>query len=97
MASNFQQTFSKLSLLGHNKASLLDCSEVIGTAPPATHKQAIFPPGKTHADIEQGVRLFLLNRVSTMLTSRVVRDSALPDHALDLDCPADQDSPCVRV
>ena len=58
MASNFQQTFTKLSLLGHSQANLLDCSEVIGTAPPATQKQAFFPPGKTHNDIEQGVCLF---------------------------------------
>lgn len=27
------------------------------TPPPAKRKQAFFPPGKTHADIEQGVRL----------------------------------------
>ncbi|EJD50213.1 generic peroxidase [Auricularia subglabra TFB-10046 SS5] len=54
MASNFQTAFSKLSLLGHDKNSLLDCSELIGTPPPATAKQAFFPPGKTHDDIEQG-------------------------------------------
>ncbi|EJD40471.1 MnP-atypical, short manganese peroxidase [Auricularia subglabra TFB-10046 SS5] len=54
MVSNFQTAFSKLSLLGHDKNSLLDCSELIATPPPATAKQANFPPGKTHADIEQG-------------------------------------------
>ncbi|EJD44441.1 generic peroxidase [Auricularia subglabra TFB-10046 SS5] len=54
MASNFQAAFSKLSLLGHNKNDLLDCSELIATAPPATQKQAHFPQGKTHNDIEQG-------------------------------------------
>ncbi|EJD37809.1 generic peroxidase [Auricularia subglabra TFB-10046 SS5] len=54
MASNFQTVFSRLSLLGHNQNSLLDCSELIATPPPATEKQAFFPPGKTHNDIEQG-------------------------------------------
>ncbi|EJD44399.1 generic peroxidase [Auricularia subglabra TFB-10046 SS5] len=54
MSSNFGTQFSKLSLLGHDKNSLLDCSELIGTPPPATAKQAFFPAGKTHADIEQG-------------------------------------------
>ena len=71
MASNFQQTFSKLSLLGHNKASLLDCSEVIGTAPPPTQKQAIFPPGKSHADIEQGVSK-AFPRVSLNITDKLL-------------------------
>lgn len=54
MASNFQTAFSKLSLLGQNKNSLLDCSELIATPPPATQRQAFFPPGKRHIDIEQG-------------------------------------------
>ena len=29
MASNFAQAFTKLSLLGHDQSSLLDCSELI--------------------------------------------------------------------
>lgn len=75
MSSNFQTAFTKLSLLGQNQNALLDCSEVIvrsrprfqplslmraqAAAPPAARKQAFFPPGKTHADIEQGVRVAL--------------------------------------
>ncbi|EJD44424.1 generic peroxidase [Auricularia subglabra TFB-10046 SS5] len=53
MARNFQSAFTKLSLLGQNQRSLLDCSELIATAPPARERQAHFPAGKTHNDIEQ--------------------------------------------
>ncbi|EJD37601.1 generic peroxidase [Auricularia subglabra TFB-10046 SS5] len=54
MASNFQTAFTKLSLLGHDQNSLLDCSELIAQAPPATASQGFFPAGKTMEDLEIG-------------------------------------------
>jgi len=54
MAQNFAAGINKLALLGQNSANLLDCTEVIANAPPATQKQAFFPAGQTHSNIEQG-------------------------------------------
>lgn len=117
MSSNFQTAFTKLSLLGHDKNALLDCSEVIvrptrqvgtgltmrnaaqGTAPPATAKQAFFPPGKTHADIEQGVRAACFPDAVLRANDApaAVRDAAVPDDPLDRAGPADEDSHRVRA
>ncbi|KZV98520.1 heme peroxidase [Exidia glandulosa HHB12029] len=57
MSSNFKTAFTKLSLLGQTQSKLLDCSEVIGTPPPAKNAQAFFPAGTNHNMIEQAVRL----------------------------------------
>ncbi|KZV79442.1 manganese peroxidase 1 [Exidia glandulosa HHB12029] len=75
MASNFQTTFTKLSLLGHSQSSLLDCSEVIAQAPPATAPKAFFPAGKTHADIEQGCATQLF---PTTLSTQAGRATPIP-------------------
>ncbi|KZV95275.1 manganese peroxidase precursor [Exidia glandulosa HHB12029] len=53
MSSNFKTAFTKLSLLGQTQSKLLDCSEVIGTPPPAKNAQAFFPAGTNHNMIEQ--------------------------------------------
>jgi hypothetical protein len=53
MASQFSAAMAKLALVGHSASSLTDCTEVIAKAPPATQKQAFFPAGQTHNDIEQ--------------------------------------------
>ncbi|EJD44423.1 generic peroxidase [Auricularia subglabra TFB-10046 SS5] len=75
MARNFQAAFTKLSLLGQNKNSLLDCSEVIATAKPAREKQAHFPAGKSHADIEQGCATKLF---PTTLSTQAGRPTMIP-------------------
>jgi len=53
MASQFAAAMAKLALLGHSSSSLIDCTEVIGIAPPAPQKQAFFPAGTNHGQIEQ--------------------------------------------
>jgi len=52
LQSVFGEAVFKLSLLGQNQAKMIDCSEVI-PQPLAFTGQAMFPPGKTHADVEQ--------------------------------------------
>jgi cytochrome c peroxidase len=52
MQSQFGAAVFKLSLLGQNAAELTDCSAVIPQPPPFTGTPT-FPPGQTHADIEQ--------------------------------------------
>ncbi|KZV88999.1 fungal versatile peroxidase from pleurotus Eryngii [Exidia glandulosa HHB12029] len=53
MAQKFSTAMTKLSLLGHSQSDLIDCTEIIPQAPPSPRKQAFFPAGQTHDDIEQ--------------------------------------------
>ncbi|EJD44370.1 MnP-atypical, short manganese peroxidase [Auricularia subglabra TFB-10046 SS5] len=53
MSSKFSTAMTKLNLLGQNQALLADCTELIPAAPSVPNKQAFFPAGKTHNDIEQ--------------------------------------------
>lgn len=67
------------------------------TAPPAKRKQAFFPPGKTHADIEQGVRFTRFRAPSCPLTPLPVRHPAVPHDALDGRGPAHEDPARVSL
>ncbi|EJD44427.1 generic peroxidase [Auricularia subglabra TFB-10046 SS5] len=78
MSSNFQSAFSKLSLLGQNKNSLLDCSELIATPPPATQRQAHFPQGKTHNDIEQACSTQLFPTTLSTLAGQPTKIPTVP-------------------
>lgn len=49
--NRFTQVMKKLSLLGHNQADLVDCSDVI-PVPKTLAKAATFPAGKSQADVE---------------------------------------------
>ncbi|KAJ8695007.1 fungal class II heme-containing peroxidase [Pleurotus ostreatus] len=49
--NRFTQVMRKLSLLGHNQADLIDCSDVI-PVPKTLTKAATFPAGKSQADVE---------------------------------------------
>ncbi|KAJ8520286.1 hypothetical protein ONZ45_g2865 [Pleurotus djamor] len=49
--NRFAQVMKKLSLVGHNEADLIDCSDVIPT-PAALVKPASFPAGKSQDDVE---------------------------------------------
>ncbi len=40
MATNFRNAFSKLGVVGQNTSKLIDCSELVPTAPPAPGKPA---------------------------------------------------------
>ena len=50
----FPAAFAKMTVLGHNTNDLIDCSEVIPTAPAFTGS-ATFPAGFTINDVEQAV------------------------------------------
>ena len=52
----FPAAFAKMTVLGHNANDLIDCSEVIPTAPAFTGS-ATFPAGFTINDVEQAVCL----------------------------------------
>ncbi|KIJ56821.1 class II peroxidase [Sphaerobolus stellatus SS14] len=49
----FRAAMAKLAVVGHNRADLIDCSEVIPIPKPASGKPATLPAGKTMNDIEQ--------------------------------------------
>jgi hypothetical protein len=45
---------SKMAVIGHNRANMVDCSDVIPVPPPLVGKPHL-PAGKKMADIEQAV------------------------------------------
>ena len=51
MISKFEKAMAKLSILGQNPFTLVDCSEVIPIPSTAKSQSAIFPAGKTNQDI----------------------------------------------
>ncbi|KAF8527335.1 manganese peroxidase isozyme 2 precursor [Gautieria morchelliformis] len=53
MANAFKAAMAKMAIIGHDRNSLIDCSEVIPQPVPATGKPATFPATKTIADIDQ--------------------------------------------
>ena len=52
MAASFKAAMSKLAILGHNRASLTDCSEVVPVPKPAVKKPASFPASTSPKDLE---------------------------------------------
>ena len=54
MSTRFRAAMSKMSLLGHNRADLTDCSAIIPAAAAITTTGSI-PPGLSAADIENSV------------------------------------------
>ncbi|KAL7277389.1 class II peroxidase [Trametes coccinea BRFM310] len=52
LQSAFKAAFRKMTVLGHDVNSLIECSEVVPT-PPAPASNAHFPAGLTHNDVEQ--------------------------------------------
>ncbi|KZV89188.1 manganese-repressed peroxidase [Exidia glandulosa HHB12029] len=83
MASNFAAAFKKLSLLGQDVSKLTDCSELIGTPPPAKNAQAFFPAGTSHDLIEQACATQLF---PTTLSTVAGRATPIPVVQLQ-DCP----------
>ncbi|KAJ7168907.1 putative versatile peroxidase [Mycena filopes] len=57
MAAAFQLAMSKMAIIGHQRSSLIDCSDVIPIPKPLVGKPHL-PAGKTMADIEQACPLF---------------------------------------
>ncbi|KZV81813.1 RBPa precursor [Exidia glandulosa HHB12029] len=83
MATNFAAAFKKLSLLGQDVSKLTDCSELIGTPPPAKNAQAFFPAGTNHDLIEQACATQLF---PTTLSTVAGRATPIPVVQLQ-DCP----------
>jgi manganese peroxidase len=52
MATSFKNAMAKLAVLGHNRNSLIDCSEVVPAASTVAVKPASFPATKGPADLE---------------------------------------------
>ncbi|EKM55998.1 uncharacterized protein PHACADRAFT_94399 [Phanerochaete carnosa HHB-10118-sp] len=52
MASSFKAAMSKLAILGHNRADLVDCSAVVPVPKPAVNKPASFPATTGPQDLE---------------------------------------------
>lgn len=72
--NRFTQVMKKLSLLGHNQADLIDCSDVI-PVPKTLTKAATFPAGKSQADVEIVVGLIVYCRILVTHNSRTVQCS----------------------
>ncbi|KAI0344625.1 short manganese peroxidase [Trametopsis cervina] len=52
MVTKFEKVMAKMSVLGHDPRTLVDCSEVIPVPPAAKAKTASFPAGKSRNDIQ---------------------------------------------
>ncbi|PSR99454.1 hypothetical protein PHLCEN_2v4133 [Hermanssonia centrifuga] len=52
MAASFKSAMAKLAVLGHNRNSLIDCSDVVPVPKAAVKTPATFPATKTKADLE---------------------------------------------
>jgi manganese peroxidase len=52
MVSSFKAAMSKLAVLGHNRASLIDCSDVVPVPKPAVNKPASFPASTGPQDLQ---------------------------------------------
>lgn len=57
MVSRFERVMAKLAVLGQNPNRLVDCSEVI-PVPKGRVGAAIFPAGKSFADVQVAVSIF---------------------------------------
>ncbi|KAI0702845.1 manganese peroxidase isozyme precursor [Cytidiella melzeri] len=52
MVTKFESAMAKLSVIGHNPNTLIDCSEVIPVPPLAKSQVAVLPAGKSQADVQ---------------------------------------------
>lgn len=78
MQQNFKTAMAKLAVVGQNKASLTDCSEVI--PPPKFNNYnvpaSIYPSGKRYNDLELTVRRTIANIWSTIILISLL----VPEH-----------------
>jgi hypothetical protein len=56
LQAKFRAAMSKMAIIGHNRANMVDCSDVIPVPKPVVGTPHL-PAGKTMADIEQAVSL----------------------------------------
>lgn len=55
MVTKFEKVMKKMAVIGHNPALLTDCSEVIPVPSIAKANVAVFPAGKSRADVQHAV------------------------------------------
>ncbi|KAJ7484858.1 manganese peroxidase [Mycena galericulata] len=86
MAASFKAAMAKLAILGHNRAALIDCSDVVPKPAPSTGKPASFPATKSAKDLELTC---LTERFPTLTTDRGAKETLIP-HCVDggQNCPA---------
>ncbi|KAI0318324.1 manganese peroxidase 1 [Amylostereum chailletii] len=53
MMNDFKAAMAKMTILGHDRSTLIDCSDVIPDPPALTTPSASFPAGLSAADVEQ--------------------------------------------
>ncbi|OCH84729.1 manganese peroxidase precursor [Obba rivulosa] len=88
MSSSFKAAMSKLAILGHNRASLIDCSDVVPIPKPAVNKPASFPATTGPKDLELTCKL---ERFPTLTVDHGATQTLIP-HCSNggQDCPAIQ-------
>ncbi|KAJ7615919.1 manganese peroxidase isozyme precursor [Roridomyces roridus] len=91
MASSFQAAFLKMGLLGQDVSKMVDCSDVIPTPPPlaAANAQSVFPPGLTHADVEQACATTMFPNLATAPGAALTVPQIVQSPLTDGDCDDD--------
>ncbi|GJE86712.1 manganese peroxidase isoform 4 [Phanerochaete sordida] len=65
MAASFRAGMAKLAVLGHNRNSLIDCSDVVPQPKPAVNKPATFPASTGPKDLELSCNILPFPTLST--------------------------------
>ncbi|KAI5123941.1 hypothetical protein M0805_006356 [Coniferiporia weirii] len=65
LQSEFKAAMAKLAVVGQNVGEMVDCSDVI-PVPPPFNGAAVFPPGRSNADIEQACATTPFPTLSTL-------------------------------
>ncbi|KAJ6571268.1 manganese peroxidase [Mycena capillaripes] len=88
MALSFKAAMAKLAILGHNRANLIDCSDVVPATVRTPVKAASFPATKSVKDLELTCRILPF---PSLTTDRGAQQTLIP-HCTDgsQDCPAVQ-------
>ncbi|KAJ7111693.1 manganese peroxidase [Mycena epipterygia] len=87
MAASFKAAMAKLAVLGHNRADLIDCSDVVPATVKTPVKPASFPATKTAKDLQ----LSCNKPFPSLTTDRGTQETLIPH------CPnGGQDCPSVQ-
>ncbi|GJE87952.1 manganese peroxidase [Phanerochaete sordida] len=85
MAASFRAAMAKLAVLGHNRNSLIDCSDVVPQPKPAVNKPASFPASTGPQDLELSCNT---ERFPTLTTDAGAQQTLIP-HCSDGDMTCD--------
>ncbi|KAJ6463150.1 manganese peroxidase [Mycena vitilis] len=75
MVSSFKAAMAKLAILGHNRADLIDCSDVVPATVKGAVKPASFPATKSAKDLELTCAT---QKFPTLTTDRGAQESLIP-------------------